>query len=165
MAALTLVLGSAFVTWWFTTLSGLPDVGDPFDVQAFARTIPDDHNAFVLYKKATAILPDEPEIPATTTGRPPARSSVTGSKRAARPWRSGGKGPNGPTRPYVDPSTLTFYTKLDVVQSLRSLGRMALVEGSRLEDQGDYAGGRSTCTSPCSDRAVIAASTARSSSG
>ena len=32
---------------------GLPDIGDPFDVEAFRSiTIPDDRNAFVLYRQA-----------------------------------------------------------------------------------------------------------------
>ena len=32
---------------------GLPDIGDPFDVQAFRSfTIPEDRNAFVLYRQA-----------------------------------------------------------------------------------------------------------------
>ena len=40
--------------WWVTQLIGLPDVGDPFEVEAFrAMTIPDDRNAFVLYRQAT----------------------------------------------------------------------------------------------------------------
>ena len=38
-------------------LIGLPDVGDPFDVAAFrAFTIPDDRNAFVLYRRAATLL-------------------------------------------------------------------------------------------------------------
>ena len=43
--------------WWWTQLVGLPDIGDPFDVAAFrAMTIPDDRNAFVLYRQAAAVL-------------------------------------------------------------------------------------------------------------
>ena len=39
--------------WWSMQLLGLPDIGDPFDVAAFrAFTIPDDRNAFVLYRQA-----------------------------------------------------------------------------------------------------------------
>ena len=39
--------------WWATQLWGLPDIGDPFDVEAFrSQTIPDDRNAFVLYRQA-----------------------------------------------------------------------------------------------------------------
>ena len=43
--------------WWATQLLGLPDIGEPFDVKAFqAFTIPDDRNAFVLYRQAMAVL-------------------------------------------------------------------------------------------------------------
>ena len=44
---------AAPVLWWWTQLWGLPDIGEPFDVAAFrAFTIPDDRNAFVLYREA-----------------------------------------------------------------------------------------------------------------
>ena len=43
--------------WWTMQLLGLPDIGDPFDVQAFrAFTIPDDRNAYVLYHQAATLL-------------------------------------------------------------------------------------------------------------
>ena len=42
--------------WWATQLMGLPNIGDPFDAEAFrAMTIPDDQNAFVLYRQALAL--------------------------------------------------------------------------------------------------------------
>jgi len=48
--------------WWMLQLTGLPDVGDPFDVAAFrSATIPDDRNAFVLYKQAAELLKWNPE--------------------------------------------------------------------------------------------------------
>src|SRR6516162_2562215 len=47
---------------WAVQLFGLPDIGEPFDVQAFrSLTIPDDRNAFVPYRQAAALLkPLEP---------------------------------------------------------------------------------------------------------
>src|SRR6185312_8835556 len=34
--------------WWFVQLTGLPDIGTPFDVEAFrSLSIPEDRNAFV----------------------------------------------------------------------------------------------------------------------
>ena len=45
------------VIWWWTQLLGLPDIGHPFDVAAFkAMRIPDDRNAFVLYRQAAGLL-------------------------------------------------------------------------------------------------------------
>src|SRR4051812_48640871 len=43
--------------WWAAQLWGLPDIGDPFDVEEFrAQTIPDDRNAFVLYRQASTLF-------------------------------------------------------------------------------------------------------------
>src|SRR5262249_1848883 len=43
--------------WWATQLNGLPAIGDRFDVEAFeAHTIPDEQNAFPLYRQAVARL-------------------------------------------------------------------------------------------------------------
>ena len=43
--------------WWSIQLVGLPDIGEPFDVAAFRSfRIPDDRNAFVLYRQAARWL-------------------------------------------------------------------------------------------------------------
>ncbi len=42
--------------WWKTQLAGLPDIGEPFDIATFRTlAIPDDRNAFVLYRQAAAL--------------------------------------------------------------------------------------------------------------
>jgi hypothetical protein len=47
------VAATALGIWWSTSLNGLPDIGDPFDVAAFrAFRIPDDQNAFVFLRRA-----------------------------------------------------------------------------------------------------------------
>ncbi len=47
------VVATALGIWWSTSLNGLPDIGDPFDVAAFrAFRIPDDQNAFVFLRRA-----------------------------------------------------------------------------------------------------------------
>ena len=44
--------------WWSIQLVGLPDIGDPFDVEAFRSSrIPDVQNAFVLYQRARLAIP------------------------------------------------------------------------------------------------------------
>jgi hypothetical protein len=56
----TLVLASCgamaagiFAIWWLTSLNGLPDIGEPFDVAEFrAFSIPDEHNAFTYLRRA-----------------------------------------------------------------------------------------------------------------
>jgi hypothetical protein len=48
------VAATALVIWWLTSLNGLPDIGDPFDVAAFrAFTVPDDQNAFTYFRRAS----------------------------------------------------------------------------------------------------------------
>jgi hypothetical protein len=43
------VAAAALAIWWSTSLNGLPDIGDPFDVAAFrAFSVPDDQNAFTF---------------------------------------------------------------------------------------------------------------------
>src|SRR5215831_20130270 len=44
---------TALAIWWLTSLNGLPDIGEPFDVAAFrAFSIPDEQNAFVFFRRA-----------------------------------------------------------------------------------------------------------------
>src|SRR5579884_3283015 len=46
-----------FWVWWATSLWKLPDPGDPFDLAAFeAVRVPEDEEAFVLYRPAVARL-------------------------------------------------------------------------------------------------------------
>src|SRR5262249_30521839 len=55
MVLVVLSMAAAPPLWWAVQLIGLPDIGDPFDVAAFrSTTIPDDRNAFVLYRRAVA---------------------------------------------------------------------------------------------------------------
>ena len=64
LARVTLVLAiclavaaTALAIWWLTSLNGLPDIGDPFDVAAFrAFSVPDDQNAFTYLRRASEKL-------------------------------------------------------------------------------------------------------------
>jgi hypothetical protein len=48
------VAASALAIWWLTSLNGLPDIGDPFDVEAFrAFSVPDERNAFTYLRRAS----------------------------------------------------------------------------------------------------------------
>jgi hypothetical protein len=60
-AALIVAIVATPPLLWLMQLTGLPDVGDPFDVAAYrASTVPDERNAFVLYKQAAALLDLKP---------------------------------------------------------------------------------------------------------
>ena len=46
------VAAAAFAIWWLTSLNGLPDIGEPFDVAEFrAFSIPDEQNAFTSLRR------------------------------------------------------------------------------------------------------------------
>ena len=52
-AVVLLAMLAAPPLWWSIQLLGLPDVGDPFDVEGSRPiTVADDRNAFVLYRQA-----------------------------------------------------------------------------------------------------------------
>jgi hypothetical protein len=141
LAALALAGSTAFVTWWITSLLGLPDVGDPFDVVAFGQPIPDETNAYVLYRKAVALLPEEPEGGHRNddwkTAGTEQRAWFERSQEALAIWR---KGTDRPDARYISPQVIRFETSLEVAQTLRSFSRLALLKGSRLEDSGDFEG-------------------------
>jgi hypothetical protein len=55
------IAGTALFVWWLNSLSGLPDIGDPFDVAAFrAFRFPDDRNAFTFLRRAKEKLTPYP---------------------------------------------------------------------------------------------------------
>ncbi len=131
--------------WWATQLLGLPDIGEPFDVKAFqAFTIPDDRNAFVLYRQATAVLKPlrRPGVPRAYD--PLARWSKSIS--IVQDWAEENLGAlalyrQGTERPDALDSEIGLnrenWTTFDALWSFRLL---VLLEASRLEEQGDMAG-------------------------
>jgi hypothetical protein len=139
MAALALAGSTALITWWTTTLMGLPDIGDPFDVAAFERPIPNDTNAFVLYKQAAAILPKSPPNPTGVwkTATLAEREWLDQSREALEVWL---KGTERPDALEINPGVRTLDTRLDASMSLRMFAKLGLLEGSRLEEAGDFEG-------------------------
>jgi hypothetical protein len=126
-----------------TSLYGLPDIGDPFDIEEFCQPIPDETNAFVLYKQAFAKLGKAPDLGAgpwtavwgaSTGGQ---RRWLDESREALDLWKQ------GTTRPdalYTPPKTMNVATLLPVIQGMRAFGRLAILEGTRLEAEGDLNG-------------------------
>ena len=83
MPSMLLSIIPAAWLWWAAQLWGLPDIGDPFDVASFhAQTIPDDRNAFVLYRQAAARF--KPLIMADGTRALPSTSRRSGPRRSRR---------------------------------------------------------------------------------
>jgi hypothetical protein len=138
--------------WWATQLWGLPDVGDPFDVAAFeAFHIADDRNAFHWYRDAAAKsvviwlrfqanntsdrLLDGPANWQQAT--PAWRDLLAESGEALKLWRIGSEKPDAR---YDHADGLSMRTLLPITDQLRFLSRMAVLEGSRLEAEGNMAG-------------------------
>ncbi len=142
-AIIGLGLGSLVVTvlvWSRTTLHGLPDIGDPFDVAAFcSHRVRDEDNAFVLYRQADALLRpwrgDSPYVWATASAEE--RRWLDDNREALAAWR---RGTERPDASFIPPDELTFDSNLDVLQRMRSLAKLALFEASRHEASGDFAG-------------------------
>jgi hypothetical protein len=133
--------------WWATQLLGLPDIGEPFDVKAFqASTIPDNRNAFVLYGQAVTVLKPISKFEKRTTSQVDLFARWSKASPGMRQWDEDNRAAlalylQGAEKPDAfdsdrDPSG-KYSTAHARVQPFRFL---ALLEGSRLEDQGDMAG-------------------------
>ena len=93
------VAATALAIWWLTSLNGLPDIGDPFDVAAFrAFSVPDDQNAFTFLRRAEEKLTPSPSRGGAPPGlRSAIRSCGRGSRRIARRSNCFSRGPTNPT--------------------------------------------------------------------
>jgi hypothetical protein len=133
--------------WWAAQLLGLPDVGEPFDVKAFrAFTIPDDRNAFVFYRQAAAVLKPVSDFEKKTSSEvdllarsskadPGLRRWVEANREALALYRQGSERPDALDRD-IAPDRENWAT----FHALRSFRLLVLLEGSRLQEQGDMAG-------------------------
>jgi hypothetical protein len=147
LARVTLVLticlavaASAFAIWWLTSLNGLPDIGDPFDVAAFrAFRIPDDQNAFAFLRRAIE------KVTPIRTGEGPYPNAPKFSWSIANPASREWAGENrealelflqGADRPDAAHSAAEPTTR----RGLGSLDEVAFLEGSRRQESGDTVG-------------------------
>ena len=140
LAALALAGSTAFLTWWTTTLMGLPDIGDPFDVAAFADSpVPDDENAFVLYKQAVDRLTNEPSEMTYDWSKAGTveKGWLARNREALDLWR---RGTERPGALYIPVKSVSITTQLPVIQDIRACVRLAQLEGTRLEAEGDLEG-------------------------
>jgi hypothetical protein len=137
---------SAFLCWWASSLNGLPNVGDPFDVSEFDRvSVPDEDNAFVLYRQARdRFEPLDQELSKLRKGgqswsqvAPEIRAWVESNREAIHLWQQGAERSRALVMP---PRELDFDTNLGVLQSLRDIVRVADLDAGRLEESGDPIG-------------------------
>jgi hypothetical protein len=135
---------AGLLVWRALSLKDLPVVGEPFDTATFGTVhLPDDRNAFVLYRQATDRLVQLPDKK---------RSGLTydwkRTDREVREWVEKNRqaidlfvaGSARPEALYHQPKDITILIRLPVVQSLRVLTQLALMEAARRENDGDVGG-------------------------
>jgi len=143
LASCLALAATALAIWRLTSLNGLPDIGDPFDVAAFrAFSVPDDHNAFTYFRRASAkVTPTRGTV--GEHGADPAESKFSWS--IARPMWRAWAGENGEAlelflqgaeqpdaaNPAGDPTADVYHL---------SLITLAMLEASRRQESGDTAG-------------------------
>jgi hypothetical protein len=147
LARVTLVLAiclavaaAAIAIWWSTSLNGLPDIGDPFDVAAFrAFSIPDDQNAFAFLRRAHEKLtpirwgegpfPEAPKF-SWSMANPASREWAGENREALELFLQGADQPDA-AHPAGEPTAGMAVGPLELV---------AFLEGSRRQESGDTAG-------------------------
>jgi hypothetical protein len=122
---------TAFAIWWLTSLNGLPDIGDPFDVAAYrAFRVPDDRNAFTFLRRAQeSLIPSPPSVALSWSELDPkSRQWVQANQRAIELFQQG-----------ADQSDAANPAGESVVNGQR-LAALVLLEGDRRQERGDTSG-------------------------
>jgi hypothetical protein len=145
LARVTLVLAigialaaTALAVWWWKSLDGLPDIGDPFDVAEYrAIRVPDNQNAFTFLGRADGALTPMPAgtraagVPGVVSwsqADPKLRDWVEANRRALELFQQGAEQADA-ANPAGDHE----------VNGTRSAW-LALLEGSKRQEGGDSAG-------------------------
>jgi hypothetical protein len=130
--ALCLALcAGAFAIWWLTSLNGLPDLGEPFDVASFrAHNVPDDLNAFTFLRRADEALTPSPFNTAVSWSQagPKLRKWVETNRQALDLFQRG-----------ADERDAAHPEGMPMVNGTRVTG-LALLEGSKRQESGDTSG-------------------------
>jgi hypothetical protein len=146
LARFTALTAGVLAIWWLTSLNGLPDIGDPFDVAALCDLkIPDNQNAVAILRRAHAKLTPLPELPRSAR---PANRTVDWSKldpklrewvEANRPalelLQQAANQPDGISPPAGD----SYWGQSYRIVGSGGLMELALLEGGRHAESGDSA--------------------------
>ena len=137
---------TALTIWWLTSLNGLPDIGDPFDVAAIrAFSIPEHDNAFIFFRRANEKLGSCPLSPgrersaatvAWSEADPKLRAWVEANRPALELFQQGAERPDGISRRPGEPYSGRHSEDLGP----HHLTLLALLEGGRRAEDGDMAG-------------------------
>lgn len=135
------VAASALAIWWLTSLNGLPNIDDPFDVAAFRTfSLPDDQNAFTFFQRAWKALGTVPNIDWSETN-PEFRAFVEVNRPAVELIIKGTEQVDGISGPVGEPLPGESNSDCPPLQALSGgMIGILLTEGRLREDRGDMAG-------------------------
>jgi hypothetical protein len=146
--AVALTVGS--LGWREISLWGLPMAPEPFDLAKYGRVqVPDADNAMVAYREVFARFGDldirKYRIEGVkaraandwSAADPEVRRWAEDHRAALEAWLPANDRPDSLL---VQPEDLRIDTRIEDAQTLRPYSRLALLEGSRLEQSGDLAG-------------------------
>lgn len=143
LALILVILFSPFMYRGYR-IASVPDIGDPFDVEAFGTVeIPPIENAMTQYAAATLLLrkgtyPSEDLEKAFEQGWSEAsevlRKWLDDNQPALTEWR---KGTGRSQAVLVQPKDFRFDTILDVIQDAREFSRLAALQAERFAHEGD----------------------------
>ena len=139
-----LIVAGALEIWRRVSLIGLPDVGDPFDVAAFrALRIPPEQDAIALFRVAQGRLTSKPKpssgalvlgaVVGWSEAGPELREWVAANRDVLDVFRVASERADGLVHSSFDRAGIEYDLKLGEFRWL------ALLEASRLEEQGDMA--------------------------
>jgi hypothetical protein len=137
--------------WIYRTsrLSGLPDVGDPFDVRVYRDShVPDSENAFALYRQAIAQLKrPTSQVPTKLpndwrNADEAVRAWVADNHQAIALWRQATERSQMPYAGFAGAVLLecNFMEQSGGPNPSNALGQFAMLEASRRQQAGDMAG-------------------------
>ena len=139
VAAVLVVAGlGSFLLWRATSLGAIPNVGEPFDTQAFGTVdVPDEENAFTYYRQAVAKFRDDPSL-----GGP--YHSWTGASEKDREWLFANaeamelwvQGTMRDRAVEVQPKDFRIESRSEVCRTIRRMAGLAQLVGLRMEAQG-----------------------------
>jgi hypothetical protein len=142
-----IIVGCGVLLWRQSRLLGLPKIADPFDTRPLlALAVPEDENAFVLYREAKAKSRRSEGIERRIFNTPyawPARTDTEAldylahNADALELWRRGSERPDAL---YIPIGKLSFDVSFSLLMDHRHFTRMALVTASKAKADGDMAG-------------------------
>jgi hypothetical protein len=144
MIGLTITVGSLGVLR-YSSLRGLPDIGDPFDVAKYARIdIPADENAYTFYRRASEMSQgiNCPRSMSSTYSdwaliNAEEFKYLEDSRAAMAVWLEGTKRNRAV---YIQPGEYTFEALLPVPQDARNFCRRINLQAFKLQHEGDLEG-------------------------